>query len=46
MIYHQNKVGPPTMHRIIVVAGTDAVELNFLKGCFLWVRENACVPFQ
>lgn len=38
MIYRQNKVGLPRMHQIIVVAGTDAVELNLLNRFFFLVK--------
>lgn len=34
------------MHQIIVVAGTEVVEFNFLNGYFLWLRENVYIPYQ
>lgn len=30
----------------MVVAGTEVVELNFLNGYLLWLRENVCIPYQ
>lgn len=45
-LWTQNKFSLRRTHWIIVVAGTEVVELNFLSGYLLWLRENVCIPYQ